>query len=111
MTLRDRVRALANERGLSLPTLEAKLGFGNGTIVKWDKASPNTDKLTKVADFFNVSVDYLLGRDTDEAKSAANDGSDENFMILSRNAKKLSPEKRKQLLDIAKVMFEEEFRD
>lgn len=111
MTLRDRVRALANEKGLSLPALESKLGFGNGTIVKWDKASPNTDKLAKVADFFNVSVDYLLGRDTDEAKSAVNDDPDENFTILSRNAKKLSPEKRKQLLDMAKVMFEEEFRD
>ncbi len=102
---------LANERGLSLPALEAKLGFGNGTIVKWDKASPNTDKLTKVADFFNVSVDYLLGRDTCEEKETADGDPDENFTILSRNAKKLSPEKRKQLLDIAKVMFEEEFRD
>lgn len=62
MTLRDRIRELANGRGLSLPNLESKLGFGNGTIVKWDKASPNTDKLQKVADYFAVSVDYLLGR-------------------------------------------------
>ena len=66
MTLKDRIRELANERGMSLPALEAKLGFGNGTIVKWDKASPNSDKLSKVADFFNVSIDYLLGREPKE---------------------------------------------
>lgn len=110
MTLKDRIRVLANEKGMSLPTLEAELGFGNGTIVKWDKASPNSEKLSKVADYFHVSVDYLLGRDIKPADSIENDP-DENFTILSRNAKKLSPEKRKQLLDIAKVMFEEEFRE
>ena len=109
MTLKDRIRILANERGMSLPALEAELGFGNGTIVKWDKASPNSEKLAKVADFFHVSVDYLLGRDANgEIDSNV---PDENYTILSRNAKKLSPEKRKQLLDIAKVMFEEEFKD
>lgn len=63
MTLKDKVRELANEKGLSLPALESRLGFGNGTIVKWDKASPNTDKLSRVADYFNVSIDYLLGRE------------------------------------------------
>ena len=110
MTLKDRIRALANARGMSLPMLEAELGFGNGTIVKWDKASPNSEKLSKVADYFHVSVDYLLGRDIRSTDAIESDP-DENFTILSRNAKKLSPEKRKQLLDMAKVMFEEEFKD
>lgn len=59
MTIRDRIRELANERGMSLPALESILGFGNGTIVKWDRASPNTDKLAKVANYFHVSLDYL----------------------------------------------------
>ena len=36
---------------------------------------------------------------------------DENYEILARNIKKLSPDKRKQLLDVAKVMFKEEFQD
>lgn len=110
-TIVDRIRALANNQGLSLPLLEAKLGLGNGTISRWSKSSPNTDKLSRVADYFHVSVDYLLGRCTDQLSTYDVYSPDENFSILSRNAKKLSPEKRKQLLDIAKVMFEEEFRD
>lgn len=61
MNLRDRIRELANRNGMSLPNLESELGFGNGTIVRWDKASPTTEKLQKVADYFGVSIDYLLG--------------------------------------------------
>lgn len=62
MGIVEKIRELANKEGYSLPTLEVKLGLGNGTISRWSKSAPNTDKLQKVADFFNVSLDYLLGR-------------------------------------------------
>lgn len=60
MSLKTRIKTLANEQGLSLTTLESKLGFGNGTITKWDKTTPNADKLNTVAQYFHVSMDYLL---------------------------------------------------
>ena len=60
MSLKDRIKSLANERGISLPILEAELGFGNSTIVKWDKSTPNADKLNAVAKYFDVSMDYLM---------------------------------------------------
>lgn len=110
MPLVEKVKDLCDRHDLTIAALERRLDFGNGTIRKWDNATPSGDKLAKVADFFDVSVDYLLGR-SDAGKDIQNNDPDENFTILSRNAKKLSPEKRKQLLDIAKVMFEEEFRD
>lgn len=110
MTLRDRIKSLANDKGMSLPMLEAELGFGNGTIVKWDKASPNSDKLAKVADYFHVSIDFLLGRE-DERDAPVDSTTDKNYTILCRDAKKLSPEKREQLLNMAKIMFREEFGD
>jgi len=70
MNLRDRVRELANSKGLSLPKLESELGFGNGTIVKWDKSTPNTDKLLKVANYLDVSLDYLMtGKESDKNES------------------------------------------
>lgn len=62
MGIVEKIRELANKQGYSLTTLEVKLGLGNGTISRWNKNAPNTDKLQKVADFFNVSMDYLLGR-------------------------------------------------
>lgn len=66
MTLVERIRVLANKEGLNLPELEIKLGLGNGTISRWNKSKPNTDKLLVIADHFNVSIDYLLGRELTE---------------------------------------------
>ena len=60
MTLKERIKVLANKRNISLPALEAELGFGNSTIVKWDKSIPNAEKLNAVAKYFDVSMDYLL---------------------------------------------------
>ena len=64
LTLVDRIRELANRRNMSLPQLETTLGFGNGTISRWKKSSPSADKLKAVADYFNVSVDFLLNGST-----------------------------------------------
>ena len=68
-TIVDRIRTLANAQGLSLPALEVRLNIGNGTISRWNKSAPNTDKLSRVADFFHVSLDYLLGR-TDQKENS-----------------------------------------
>lgn len=46
----------------SIAELERKLDISNGTINKWDKSKPGTPHLVKIADYFHVSTDYLLGR-------------------------------------------------
>lgn len=66
MNLRDRIKELANQRKVSVAELERALGFGNGSISKWNKQSPSTEKLKQVADYFGVSTDYLLGRSDDK---------------------------------------------
>lgn len=58
----ERIRQLAEERKISLAELERKLNLANSSIRKWDKGNPGIDKVEKVADFFNVSTDYLLGK-------------------------------------------------
>lgn len=58
------IRKLAKEKGISLTKLEEILGFGNGTIGKWIKQSPSVDKLSAVANYLSVSLDYLYyGKD------------------------------------------------
>lgn len=66
MNLRDRIKELANQRKVSVAELERTLGFGNGSISKWNKQSPSTEKLKQVADYFQVSLDYLVGRSNDK---------------------------------------------
>ncbi|MFJ6909698.1 MAG: helix-turn-helix domain-containing protein [Ligilactobacillus ruminis] len=61
MKIYDRIRLLASEKNISIRELEIKLGFSNGLLRSWDK-STNTASLEKVADYFDVSIDCLLGR-------------------------------------------------
>ena len=60
MNIVDNIRELCKEFNTSIPKLEKELGFGNGAIYNWNKNSPSIDKLQKVADLFNVSVERVL---------------------------------------------------
>lgn len=62
MTTFDRLKKLCEEQKISIVELEEKLGFGRNSLYGWKKKIPNGANLEKVADFFNVSVDYILGR-------------------------------------------------
>lgn len=60
MTLRDTIKKLCKEAGISVNKLESDLGFAKGYISKLDKSTPNSAKLQKIADYFGVSLDYLM---------------------------------------------------
>lgn len=62
MNLLERIKELCNQRGISVYQLEEKIDIGRNTIYQWNKRTPSTEKIQKVANYFNVSVDYLLGR-------------------------------------------------
>lgn len=62
MTTFDRLKKLCDEQKISIMELEEKLGFGKNSLYGWKKKIPNGANLQKVADYFDVSVDYLLGR-------------------------------------------------
>ena len=55
------IKMLCDENNTSIPKLEKTLGFGNGSIYNWDKSSPSSKNIIKVAIHFKVSADYLLG--------------------------------------------------
>ncbi|GIP63313.1 transcriptional regulator [Virgibacillus pantothenticus] len=62
MTTFDRVKKLCEEQKISVVELEEKLGFGRNSLYSWKRKIPNGANLKKVADYFDVSTDYLLGR-------------------------------------------------
>lgn len=63
MDLYEKIKELAASRKISIRQLEEKLNIANGTIRRWSKTNPSTGVISKVADYFHVSVDYLLGRE------------------------------------------------
>lgn len=63
MMLVDRIKTEATKRGMNLKELATKVGLSENAIYKWNKQSPNVEILERVADYLNVSTDYLLGRE------------------------------------------------
>lgn len=71
MTLYDRIKRLADEKGVSLRQAELAMKMSNGTLGSWRKKIPKYTTLQRAAEYFNVSVDYLLGtsENRDRAKT------------------------------------------
>ena len=61
MTVFDRVKRLCDKKEISLSQLEENLEIGNGSAYKWKKHDPTLKMLKKLSEYFDVSVDYLLG--------------------------------------------------
>ena len=60
--LYQNIVVLCKGKGISISKLEKETGLGNGTVGRWEKSSPSVENVKKVADYFNVSVDYLISQ-------------------------------------------------
>ena len=54
----DIIRTLCTKKGISIKTLEKELGFSNGSLAK--SATIKAERLQKIAEYFDVTVDYLM---------------------------------------------------
>ena len=82
MTTFDRIKKLAEKRGKSLPAVSADLEFSDNLFYRWKTSNPKASDLAKVADYFHVSVDYLLGRE--EIKGEVLDDTEEKLVAAFR---------------------------
>ena len=58
--------------------VEGDLGFGKGYLSKLGTSKPNAEKLKKIADYFNVSLDFIMtGKEENEEKNQRIDIKDE----------------------------------
>lgn len=102
MTLSDRIQLLLETKGISQSELEKTLGFGKGTMTKWKgTTAPSADKLLKIAEYFDVTLDYLMtGNEGTLKKSAELTSKDE------REIERILEQTREQLLSQEGLMFD-----
>lgn len=64
----ERVKELRIAMNLNQVELGEKLGVSKQSVSNWenDNIQPSIDMLIKIAKFFHVSADYLLGLDSDK---------------------------------------------
>lgn len=60
MSIYDKVRYLAMRKGMTLPEFAEKMGIARTALYKWRTHSPSIEMVKKVADYFEVPIDYLV---------------------------------------------------
>lgn len=68
----EKIKELAQKQGISLQKVAEDLGYSINYLYTLKEKTPKSDRLQEIADYFNVSTDYLLGR-TDNPAIANDD--------------------------------------
>lgn len=119
MTLFDRVKTIAKQRGYSLAELARQAGIGEKSIYTWKPSKtypngimPTHNSLQAVADVLGVSVDYLLGNTDDMHINKQDDMPIDLEETLSKlgtavsfGGKELTDEQKLKFYEMAKLMF------
>ena len=112
----DTLSRLCTEANISPYKVCEKVGLNRSAVAKWKKGSlPNGATLNSLAQFFNVSVDYLLGNEQKE-KSAQNvqvRDENDNIVVLDKETRDLidslrSKPEMKMLFSVSKGATKED---
>lgn len=68
----EKIKELTQKQGISLQKVAEDLGYSINYLYTLKEKTPKSDRLQEIADYFNVSTDYLLGRT--ENPNIAKDG-------------------------------------
>lgn len=102
MGLYEQIRDIAKSKGYSVNKLEQELGFARSSINKFNKNKPSVEKLQQIADFLNVSLDFLItGQETPK-----NESSPELTARDERDITKILEQTKEQLLSQEGLMFD-----
>ena len=96
----DRIKKLRDEKNISQFELSEFLGISQQALSKWEneKTEPDNDSLVKLANYFNVSTDYLLGNS--ESKKIDTPYDDELEKVLFSKAKDLTDDEKKTIINV-----------
>ena len=62
INIAERVKATAKQKGVSVGKMLDCINLGKNTMSNFKTSMPKADNLARIADYLDVSVDYLLGR-------------------------------------------------
>ena len=108
----QRIKELCMENRISINRLETETGMSRSSIEKWknDGAYPTVNKLSKIAQYFHVSMDYLIGA-TDIRELTGDIINDQDIISLQRARENMSPEERERMMQVVQAAFSHAFHD
>lgn len=107
----SRIRELCADNGVTINKLETEMGMSAGSISKWKHSvSPTIDKISKIANYFNVSIDYMVG--ASEIRSTADTlVGDPDYISLQRARERMTERDRSRMMGILRIGFDYAFSD
>lgn len=126
MGLANRLKKLRKEKGLYQKDVAEDIGLTASAIGFYEqgKRKPDNDTLQKLADYYDVSTDYLLGRtnersSADKIKKAISDDPElqdawdqiskrENLQLLFKQTKDMDDSSIRQIIRVIKAIEEDE---
>ena len=115
--MKERIKKLCKDNGISLNKLEDTLGFGKGYLSKLNSSSPNVSNIKKIADYFGVSVDWIMdGKESESgyylneetAKLAQEMFEDEDMRSLFHMKRNMPPDRFKAHMEFMKNLYNQE---
>ncbi|MBK5076258.1 helix-turn-helix transcriptional regulator [Lactococcus lactis] len=104
--LYERLQELIKKSNKSMNQIERELGYPRNTISSYKRQNPSTKRLDELAEYFNVSVDYLLGR-TENRKEDLTDEENDLVRAFRIEAEDMTEEEQaqfnKSLKDMMKI--------
>lgn len=102
----NHLRELREEKGLLQKELAQKVGFSQKNISDWEtlRTEPNITALIKLADYFETSIDYLIGRENEINQIVIQNELDVKERELISYYRVLSPFEQGELVGAARAM-------
>ena len=98
-----RLRELRTQKGLDQKDIAILLNIGKGTISNWEvRTEPSIEYLTKLAKYFEVSIDYLIGNSNEMGIIEIDSNLSNDEQELINLYRRLSFGDKNQLLGFAK---------
>lgn len=109
MEMYEKIRMLAERKGVSLVRVEQDLGFSPASLRKMQTSRPSADRVIALAKYFDVSTDWLYG--TTEIEKPADQVMDSDFISLQRARQNMSGAQWDQAMKIFRAGFSFAFQD
>lgn len=107
MTVFERIKFLAKKHSKTMKQVTIDLGYSENYFYSLKSGKqPSAEKLQEIADYFDVSVDYLLGREEKETPKHVDLSEDDT--VFSFDGKEISKETMRKAIAIAKALEENE---
>lgn len=103
----DKFEKLRKEKGATILEVTQNVGIDRTTVYKWrdEGSAPRHDTLVKIANFFNVSVDYLLTEESIDTET-----NNLKFALWGGDAEIVDDEMLEDVRDFAKMLAQKKRR-